>query len=447
MAGTATCSDRCTPVEPCCAEYEACHDGVDDDCDGETDENGCDIGSPCSDDAACRSSGLVCNENWGGCVVGDCTGERNFTPCELITSPDRSYDICVDDSCRSPGCGDASCNAPGPNGTLEDTGQRICTNLIGFPPMSCPGTPGTAECETAEFCGQDAQYGWDATHDPGERFERTEPVEGEPIVPDAVTADRRRLSTSCGAAIRSTSRRTRSPRTLTWAGSSNWRLHDELELQSVVDRGHGSAPTIYADAFPEGPSDAWSSSSDARRSSDAWGVYFSSTGYAGSLDKSFATFVLCVHRAASYGGVTLPRFERTEAVAGYPVVADAATGLMWQGCAAGETGVACTGSPASMTWQEALDYCQDSMWAGFSDWYLPNVVELLSIVDDRVSAPSLDSDAFPGAVVPGGQVWSSTSCADHWDLAWHVEFASGGVGGSDKRSSAGDGVRCVRQAF
>ncbi len=48
-----------------------------------------------------------------------------------------------------------------------------------------------------------------------------------------------------------------------------------------------------------------------------------------------------------------------------------------------------------MNWQGALDYCQDSTSAGFSDWYLPSVDELRSIVDNHRVSPSIDPTAFP----------------------------------------------------
>ncbi|MBI5488414.1 MAG: hypothetical protein HY905_13860 [Deltaproteobacteria bacterium] len=52
----------------------------------------------------------------------------DFTPCDVRTVPDRSYDICVEGACVSPGCGDRTCNPPGPNWPLADTDQRSCFN-------------------------------------------------------------------------------------------------------------------------------------------------------------------------------------------------------------------------------------------------------------------------------------------------------------------------------
>ncbi len=67
----------------------------------------------CPGDADCAEQTPICNENWGICVVASCDGQPDFTPCEVVTSPDRSFDIRIDGECRSPGCGTVECNAPG----------------------------------------------------------------------------------------------------------------------------------------------------------------------------------------------------------------------------------------------------------------------------------------------------------------------------------------------
>src|SRR5688572_20618068 len=47
--------------------------------------------------------------------VADCAGQPDLTLCNLVTTPDRSYDICVGGTCVSPGCGDTTCNVPAPH--------------------------------------------------------------------------------------------------------------------------------------------------------------------------------------------------------------------------------------------------------------------------------------------------------------------------------------------
>ncbi|NMC68838.1 MAG: DUF1566 domain-containing protein [Myxococcales bacterium] len=154
-----------------------------------------------------------------------------------------------------------------------------------------------------------------------------------------------------------------------------------------------------------------------------------------------AAICIVVSAGPLRGDVPVPRFTRT-VTAGYPVVVDAATGLVWQGCPAGMTGDAasCSGTASTMSWQAALDYCQDSTLAGFSDWYLPSINELRSIVDNHQASPSIDRTFFPGT--PSGMFWSSSSSAGSASNGWCVGFNLGNVSINDKTST--NYVRCVR---
>jgi hypothetical protein len=91
-------------------------------------------------------------------------------------------------------------------------------------------------------------------------------------------------------------------------------------------------------------------------------------------------------------------FTCTESVAGQPIVSDAVTGLVWQGCSAGQSGTACAGTAALYHWGPAVFYCDSLDWGGFDDWYLPDPHELLSIVDFGEVEPSIDAAAFPGTI-------------------------------------------------
>lgn len=66
-------------------------------------------------------------------------------------------------------------------------------------------------------------------------------------------------------------------------------------------------------------------------------------------------------------------------------VTDRAVGLMWTKA----------DSSKGMTWKEALEYAEESMLAGYSDWRLPNAKELQYIVDysrspDTTASPAID---------------------------------------------------------
>jgi pimeloyl-ACP methyl ester carboxylesterase len=114
---------------------------------------------------------------------------------------------------------------------------------------------------------------------------------------------------------------------------------------------------------------------------------------------------------------------------GNGTVTDNRTGLMWQ-----------QGEPGSMTWGNALSYCEGLSLGGYSDWRLPNIKELESLTDDTRYSPAIDTSFFPNAYA---YYWSSTTYAFYPDRAWYVFFKYGYVYVSDKYF-AGNYVRCVR---
>ena len=96
-----------------------------------------------------------------------------------------------------------------------------------------------------------------------------------------------------------------------------------------------------------------------------------------------------------------------------------------------------------MSWQEALDYCEELDWGEADDWRLPNVGELHSLVDFRFS-PRIDTEAFPAAPLDE-QYWTSTSLSGLPLQAWNVSFGTGFASkGSSKGTVPGEYVRCVR---
>ncbi|HZX48176.1 MAG TPA: DUF1566 domain-containing protein [Nitrospirota bacterium] len=114
---------------------------------------------------------------------------------------------------------------------------------------------------------------------------------------------------------------------------------------------------------------------------------------------------------------------------GNGTVTDSGTHLMWQ-----------QGENSSMTWEAALSYCEGLTLAAQTDWRLPNIKELSSIVDDTRYNPSIDTTYFPGTISSG--YWSSTTHAGYTSLAWLVGFSSGSTGNGFKTFSLY--ARCVR---
>ena len=90
-------------------------------------------------------------------------------------------------------------------------------------------------------------------------------------------------------------------------------------------------------------------------------------------------------------------------------VTDLETGLMWSKCLLGNSGERCQLGQAEeiISWQQALDLARDSELAGFSDWRLPNIKELVSLVDTSCS-PAFNSSVFAFASIETLTLMSST---------------------------------------
>ena len=111
------------------------------------------------------------------------------------------------------------------------------------------------------------------------------------------------------------------------------------------------------------------------------------------------------------------------------VVTDTRTKLEWQrNVVAGKN-----------TWNDAKTYCDALVLSGKSDWRLPWVRELSSIVDKKESNPSIDTDAFPNTPA---YFWSASLRAGSSSNAWYVVFTVGYV--NNGGVSYALEVRCVR---
>jgi hypothetical protein len=107
----------------------------------------------------------------------------------------------------------------------------------------------------------------------------------------------------------------------------------------------------------------------------------------------------------------------------------------WTGSAANLT------TPLQKRWDSAaiLD-CEALDYAGYTDWRLPNLKELISIVNYEKVSPAINTTAFPNT--QSTFYWSSTPYADGATFAWFFSFYGGNPYNGNK-TLAGY-VRCVR---
>jgi hypothetical protein len=168
---------------------------------------------------------------------------------------------------------------------------------------------------------------------------------------------------------------------------------------AFTEPGAGPAPTGKA------LDDLYDLASERSRVAKTGQTTFYETGDDGDLQK----------------GVTwpTPRFT-VNTGSGAGTVTDNLTGLMWAKDA---------DATRLKDWKEALAYCNTLILGGHDDWRLPNVKELLSLIDFGKSDPAL----------PGGHPFdnvqvhllsfygSSTTNHGNTAHAWHVSMRSGNV--------------------
>ena len=121
----------------------------------------------------------------------------------------------------------------------------------------------------------------------------------------------------------------------------------------------------------------------------------------------------------------------SEQVDGGIVITDTASGLQWT-----------KSNVTGKKWLEALEYCENLTFGGNTDWRLPNINELISIMDYAKYSPAT---VFPD--IDNITLWSSTSktpqkATSSSTSAWKMATKTGLTSSATKTSSYN--VMCVR---
>jgi hypothetical protein len=206
---------------------------------------------------------------------------------------------------------------------------------------------------------------------------------------------------------------------LTLGNQTDWRLPETFELMTIVDYGQ-YYPVINLASFPStSAADYWSATISRWQAGYAWAVDFF-VGITTENSQSSMHNVRCIR-----GDVFITK-SYTNNLDG--TVKDNTTNLFWQKAIGGQA-----------NWVSAIAYCENLILGGFTDWRLPNIKELRSLIfDSSKYTPAIDTSYFDFGYTYG--YWSSTG---NGNRAWIVYFDTGGVwdGHSITYSNS---IRCVR---
>ena len=177
----------------------------------------------------------------------------------------------------------------------------------------------------------------------------------------------------------------------------------------------------------------------ACKGNDGWGCnnlgnyYYNGT----SVDQDYSTALKLFKKSCKNGNADgCKNTEMAKNALGIPVTKVKGTvqedNLMWQDNKSAKSVV--------KDWQGAINYCQNLNLGGYTNWRLPNINELRSLVDQN-NNPTIKSE-FKNAVA--NTYWSSTQF-NFTSEAWFVNFYNNDDGTEDE--GLNHYVRCVRNSW
>jgi len=312
---------------------------------------------------------------------------------------------------------------------IVDTGQATCYNSDGTE-ITCPAAGATFYGQDAQFVGNAPSYtdngdGTITDNVTGLVWQQSPDTDNDGDIDAADKMSYENAITYC--------------QDLSLAGHDDWQLPAIKQLYSLIDFS-GVDPSGYEETdtsrlipfidtdyfdFAYGDTDAGERIIDSQYASSTlyvggdmeqllFGVNFADgriKGYGLSLFGQEKTFsVACVRESNNYG---VNDFTDN----GDDTITDEATGLMW----------AQEDSDAGMNWEAALAWAQEknaNNYLGYSDWRLPDVKELQSIVDYSRAPDATDPADEGPALDPLFSVSTITNEAGNSDYPYYWSSTS-----------------------
>jgi hypothetical protein len=196
-----------------------------------------------------------------------------------------------------------------------------------------------------------------------------------------------------------------------YGGFSDWRLPNREELRTLADYS-GRAPAINGEYFPLcKPAFYWSKDRCVENPLLGWGVYFA---YGCAIcylrDKRYYARAVRGGHNPAFGDCTAGNYVDN----GDGTISDLNAGLMW-----------IKDESPDMSFEETLRYCTELHTAGHTDWRLPNIRELATLIDlSYRDGVWFHRQFFPNVkIAPLGFYWSSTTFGA--TFGWGVNFKLG----------------------
>lgn len=274
--------------------------------------------------------------------------------------------------------------------SIPDTGQNLCYDTVKVIPCPNPGEP---------FYGQDANYSINT--------------------PEYTINNQGNAATVTDKITGLTWQRTPDTQLKTWSeaidyanqlnlsGFHDWRLPSKQELQTIFT--FGNTPEQPEQAVLQPPTNdnersyVWTISNLKFPSLEAKTICLPDKQ--GAISSKYKKQYVYAVRGPTY---RTGHFRKND----NQTVTDQFTGLMWQST-----------EILPQKWENALAYCEELQLGGFDDWRLPTLKELMTLVDEEHTAPSIDTSYFPAT--RAAAYWTSTTFSGHPGFAWYIRFDNG----------------------
>ncbi len=209
---------------------------------------------------------------------------------------------------------------------------------------------------------------------------------------------------------------------LNYAGKTDWRLPSVEEFSTIVDYSK-TKPAVDSNLFPVTlhTNYLWTSTEDTADSELAF-IYSLYPGTVTVMPKtnSFKGIICVRGDVFKYDGVFTSGGTATN-----ETFKDTTNHLVW------------TRKIVLKNWKDALNYCENLDYANHTNWRLPNINELITLLNYSKNSPASN---YP--FTPNGEMFSSTTSINNKKQAFVVDFTDGSIETTNKTKELN--VRCVR---